>query len=90
MSRFKLTDNREKCISVAALVADVLVDEGYLSKEDATLVFDALAEGLMQQDISTPTLVDIEALMLARVDEPGDIFNDSIDYDTNDSGDETH
>ena len=89
MSKFKLTDYREKCISVAALVSDIIVDEGYLSKDEATLIFDALAEGLIQQDVSTAALQDIEALLMARIDEPGSLYSSAL-FDNGDPGDESN
>ena len=60
--------HKEVCISVASLVSNAINYEGYLGKDQANTIFDALAEGLIQQDVRTADLLDIESLLIARSD----------------------
>jgi len=82
-----MSNNRGLAINVASLVADILVEDNYLNKHEATLIFDALAEGLIQQDVPGGVLRDIEAILVARIDEPGGFS--AGDWTVGDPGDET-
>jgi hypothetical protein len=66
---------RDKCISVAEWVSDILVYEGYVDKDAGQLIFDCLAEGLIQADTPDRVLEDIELYIEARADEPFGIDN---------------
>lgn len=73
---------RDISIQLSSSLIDVLVYEGYVDKEAGQLLFDCLAEGLIQADVPTYTLLDIEALLNARRDEQADImaYDSSTDF----------
>jgi hypothetical protein len=77
MAHLPKRSNRDLAIAVSALISDALHYDGYLGKNDSQLIFDALAEGLIQQDVPSALLEDIEALLMTRIDEPGELYNNS-------------